>query len=262
MHGKTRRQTAYYACQPSQNLGRGAERAFPDHPVSIWVREEFLFEGILGFFSERIFGVNRRELLEADLKRVECEGDRGARRRIKSLEKAIGQLEARQDRLVRTLELDDDTDGATFRRIRERMDELENERLRKLKDLHALRGEESDADPASPDLLDQLPVSDVNLSSAPEHVLRRMFESFRLQVRYDKVASWATCRVAIREEALDQLQTDSSALFAAQTNDPDGGCSLLVGAPGRALPTSVQPSGQTFYVRQAAMSHRLRSTSI
>jgi hypothetical protein len=171
---------------------------------------------------------------------VESEGDRGPRRRIKSLEKAIGQLEARQDRLVRTLELDDDTDGATFRRIRERMDELENERLTKLKDLHALRGEESDVDPASPDLLEQLPVGDVNLSSAPEHVLRGMFESFRLQVRYDKVASWATCRVAITEEALDQLQTDSSALFAAKTNDPDGGCSLLVGAPGRALLRSVQ----------------------
>jgi recombinase-like zinc beta ribbon protein len=30
MHGKTRRQTVYYACQPSQNLGRGAERAFPE----------------------------------------------------------------------------------------------------------------------------------------------------------------------------------------------------------------------------------------
>jgi site-specific DNA recombinase len=156
--------------------------------------------------------MNRRELLEADLKRVESEVDTGARRRIKSLEKAIGQLKARQDRLVRNLELDDDTDGVTFRRIRERMDELENERLRKLKDLHALRGEEPDADPASPDLLDQLPVGDVNLSSAPEHMLRRMFESFRLQVRYDKVASWATCRVAIREETLDQLLTDSSAL--------------------------------------------------
>ncbi|CAN5378275.1 hypothetical protein BH20ACT22_BH20ACT22_19120 [soil metagenome] len=236
MHGKTRRQTAYYACQPSQNLGRGAERAFPEHPVSIWVREEFLVEGILGFFSERIFGVNRRELLEADLKRVESEVDTGARRRIKSLEKAIGQLAARQDRLVRNLELDDDTDGVTFRRIRERMDELENERLRKLKDLHALRGEEPDADPASPDLLDQLPVGDVNLSSAPEHVLRRMFESFRLQVRYDKVASWATCRVAIREETLDQLLTDSSALLAAQTNDPDGErsqwCTDVGSAPG------------------------------
>ena len=54
---------------------RGAERAFPDHPVRIWVREEFLVEGSWGFFSERIFGVNRRELLEADLRRVKSEGD-------------------------------------------------------------------------------------------------------------------------------------------------------------------------------------------
>jgi hypothetical protein len=92
------------------------------------------------------------------------------------------------------------------------MDELENERLRKLKDLHALRGEEPDADPASPDLLEQLPVGEVNLSSAPEHVLRRMFESFRLQGPLRQGASWATCRVAIREETLDQLLTDSSAL--------------------------------------------------
>ena len=84
MHGKTRRQIAYYACQPSQNLGRGADRAFSEHPVSIWVREEFLVEGILGFFSERIFGMNRRELLEADLMQVESERDTGARLRIKS----------------------------------------------------------------------------------------------------------------------------------------------------------------------------------
>jgi hypothetical protein len=207
----------------AKTWGRGAERAFPEHPVSIWVREESLVEGILGFFSECIFGPNRRELLEADLKRVESEADTGARRRIKSLEKSIGQLEARQNRLVRNLELDDDADGVTFRRIRERMDELENERLRKLNDLHALREEEPEAGSASPELLEHLPVGDVNLASAPENLLRRIFESFRLQVRYDKVASWATCRVVIREDALDHLLTDSSAHFPVKTNDPDGG---------------------------------------
>lgn len=31
------------------------------------------------------------------------------------------------------------------------------------------------------------------------------------------------CRVAIREEALDQLLTHTSALFVARTNDPEGG---------------------------------------
>jgi hypothetical protein len=102
--------------------------------------------------------------------------------------------------------------------------------------------EESDTDPASRDLLDQLPVGDVKLSFAPEHVLRRMFELFRLQVRYDKVGSWATCRVAIREETLDQLLTDSSALLAAQTNDPDGERPLLVGAPNRSLFEPARPA--------------------
>ena len=83
--------TARPAARPPTTLasqartwGRGAERAFPEHPVSIWVREEFLVEGILGFFSDRIFGVNRRELLEADLGQVESEGT-GARDAASSL---------------------------------------------------------------------------------------------------------------------------------------------------------------------------------
>jgi hypothetical protein len=101
-----------------------------------------------------------------------------------------------------------------------------------------------DVDPASPDLLDQLPVGDAKLSSAPEHVLRRMFESFRLQVRYDQVASRATCRVAIREEALEQLLTVSSALFAAQTNDPDGGRSFWLVPPAGFEPAHRAPEAR------------------
>lgn len=62
------------------------------------------------------------------------------------------------------------------------MDELENEGLRKLNDLHALRGEEPERGSASPNLLEQLSVGDVNLASAPEGLLRRIFESFRLEV--------------------------------------------------------------------------------
>jgi hypothetical protein len=50
MHGKTRRSTAYYACQPSHNLGPGAERKYANHPVSLWVREDALLNGIFGFF--------------------------------------------------------------------------------------------------------------------------------------------------------------------------------------------------------------------
>lgn len=101
---------------------------------------------------------------------------------------------------------------------------------------------------------EKLPVGDVRLLSAPEHLLRRMFESFRLQVRYDKVASWATCRVAIKEDALDQLLTDSSALLTAQANDPDGGVPFGLVPPagterkGRSLDRSVQIAATYFLI--------------
>ena len=236
MHGKTRRQTAYYACQPSGNLGRGAERRYGDHPVSIWVREESLLEGVLGFFSERVFGPNRRDLLEADLRRSESSEDKEALRRLKSLEKAIGQFEGRQARLIRSLELDDDPQGAMFRQIRNRMQQLENERREKLEELEALRREQPDAVPGSPGLLDELPVTEEQLAPAPEIVLRDLFEAFRLEVRYNKVSSWATCRVAINEEGIEGLVAHSAELLQSGGRPPQlsgGKRSLLVGAPGR-----------------------------
>lgn len=38
---------SYYVCEPSKNLGPKAEQLLPDHPRSIWVREEALVEGVL-----------------------------------------------------------------------------------------------------------------------------------------------------------------------------------------------------------------------
>jgi site-specific DNA recombinase len=213
MHGKTRRQTAYYACHPSGNQGRGAERQYADHPVSIWVREESLLEVVLGFFSERVFGPNRRDLLEAELRRLGSDDDKEVLRRLRSLEKSIGQAESRQSRLIRSLELDDDPQGAMFRQIRQRMQQLEKERREKLEELEALRREQPDVSPGSPELLDELPVSDEQLVSAPEGLLRDLFDSFRLEVRYNKVSSWAKCRVAINEEGLDGLVAHSAVLL-------------------------------------------------
>jgi site-specific DNA recombinase len=89
-------------------------------------------EGVLGFFSERVFGPNRRDLLEADLRRSESSEDKEALRRLKSLEKAIGEFESRQARLNRSLELDD-PQGAMFRQIRDRMQQLESERRENLR---------------------------------------------------------------------------------------------------------------------------------
>jgi hypothetical protein len=47
------------------------------------------------------------------------------------------------------------------------------------------------------ELLEALPVLPAGLLEAPEEILRRIFEWFQLQVRYDKQANQAHVRVAI-----------------------------------------------------------------
>jgi hypothetical protein len=72
--------------------------------------------------------------------------------------------------------------------------------------------------------------------SAPEGHLKDLFDSFRLEVRYNKVASWAKCRVAINEEGLDGLVAHSAVLMESgryPAQPPNGKRSLLIGAPGR-----------------------------
>src|SRR5262249_10916960 len=55
MFGKTRRTTAYYACQPAGQAPEG-------HPKSLWVPEQPLIAGLTEFFNTRILGEHRRDL--------------------------------------------------------------------------------------------------------------------------------------------------------------------------------------------------------
>jgi hypothetical protein len=105
------------------------------------VREDRLLEGILGFFDERLFGPHRRDLLESD----------------------------------------DDPEGILFRRVRERLSELEQDRTQKLDELRALDAEHLDIGPGAIELLDELPVGEGLFASAPDDVLRQLFQTFRLE---------------------------------------------------------------------------------
>ncbi|SEE21938.1 Recombinase [Streptomyces sp. 2224.1] len=104
MFGKTRHQIPYYACQPDPNEHRGLPW-FPDHPKSLWIREEVLIASVSRFFATRIFGPDRRSLLTTALKTARSAddaGDRIAKERA-ALERAITAIGQRQARLIRTL---------------------------------------------------------------------------------------------------------------------------------------------------------------
>lgn len=119
MFGKTRSGLAYYACYPRLNHGPGAEREYPDHPRSVYVREDPILQGILGFFGERVFGPKRKELLAADLKHVDGEPGRDRARKMTALRRSLEDLELRAARQIRSLEMDDDARGPMFRKVRE-----------------------------------------------------------------------------------------------------------------------------------------------
>ncbi len=133
---------------------------------------------------------------------------------------------------MRNLELDDDPDGLMFRRIRDRLEELEQDRLAKVEELRRLEQEEDTGpEPQAVELLEALPVLPEGLSSAPEERLRRMFECFRLSVSYEKQTNLAHVRVSISEDTVEQVLADGAVLG-------DGGgegtnCAALMCAPGR-----------------------------
>lgn len=60
MFGKTRHGNPYYSCQPGRSRGSIGRERDPNHPPTVYVREEALLDGILRFFGDRIFGPTRQ----------------------------------------------------------------------------------------------------------------------------------------------------------------------------------------------------------
>ena len=209
---------------------------FPGHPASIWVREESLLAGVAEFFATRLLGPTRAELLAADLGRLDHRVVAEQAASLDALGRSIDEITRRQDRLVRTLESQDDPAGTVFARVRDRLGELEAERQAKLDALAALEATEQ-AQSVPVELLDELPAVDVDLLDALHHILRALFEGFRLEVRYHKADHHALVRATIAEDIIGYLDTNVIALFAEQTvgqkrrPGPRDSVSHLRGAP-------------------------------
>jgi site-specific DNA recombinase len=231
MFGKTLRGRTYYACQPGLNLGQAAADRHPDHPGSIWVREDGLLDGLHQLLDERVFGPDRRELLAAELghETTQRRDDHAARRA--ALERAIAQIGERQDRLIATLETRDDATGALFDRVRDRMDTLERERTAKVA---ALRELDQAAEPASdPGLLDALPTTTIDWTDVPAEFQRDLFDALHVQIRYDRTTNTAHGQVTLVGDTGNRVPD----AISAETKEPGptdrAGRSIVVRAPGR-----------------------------
>lgn len=180
MFGKTRRQDTYYACQLDANFDadEAAER-FPGHPRNIWVREDVILPVVLEMMATRLFGPERRALVEADLMALESGRDEEHERKIEALRKAIKDLEKRKRNLTRSIELADDPDAGFVRSVQASHAELESEQQKKRDELAGLDGDDPDVPVPAGELLDELPLlSSAVLARAPQPLLRELLEAF------------------------------------------------------------------------------------
>jgi hypothetical protein len=178
---------------------------------------------------------------EGDKTRVGCHARtrRASRGLAGGPQRTLADLQGRQARLVRTLEVRDDPGGTLFEQIARRLGELDREQQTKLAELRTVVAQRPDADAQAVELLELLPLlTPERLAAAPEPLLRAPFERFQLQVRYHKPQNRATVRVALSDDSLDSLLTSLDDIEGGTAQQglavsSAGGVSLARGAPRR-----------------------------
>lgn len=216
LFGKTRRGLAYYSCQPSADY-RG-----PDHPTSLWVHEKALLDGVAASSPTASSAPTGCTYLADVLARIDGQAARDHHARIAAARRAIGDIDIRRARLVRSLEHTDDPHGDLIRDIRAPAAQLAADRAAKLAELSDLENT-APIQPA-PELLDALPLGAVDLADAPVPVLHHLFEAFRLELRYNKPTNTATCRVTILPETLPELRHAATRLLQHQESHEGDHC--------------------------------------
>ena len=275
LYGKTRYVGdvySYYACEP--NPAHHAHRDwYPTHPKSLWVREDKLLTAVHAFFARRIFGQHRDALLAQREQPTLSDNPSVARRA--ALKTKIREIERQQTNVVTELQTyhptgDDDLDQQWRTQLRASFAELGNQRKTLQAQLAALAEQPTDS-PSDPRLLDQLPVTDVDVAALPEDLQRDLFDSFQLQIRYHHPTRRLTLRGhrQRRHQSSTPLAerrrppgtpgrpgTPGPVIRAAATSTDDrrrcGGLSLALCAPN---PTQYEPSTRGLVI--AAQACRL-----
>ncbi|MBO2454363.1 recombinase family protein [Actinomadura barringtoniae] len=213
MRGKFHRETVYYLCDPAKGY-------VPDgHPKSFWLREDILMDAVSDFFSDNVFGPHRQNLLGTMLTEADDRALRDHQARLDTVRRAIEDIEARRRNLVRTLERTGDPDDDLFNDIRTRSAELSSDRNSKLARLEEL--EQTKPVRPRPELLDLLPTGPIRIDAMPEELQRKLFEAFRLQIRYDRRTDEAECQITLAAAAIRAQQRAAQEALAIEDSGRD-----------------------------------------
>ena len=227
MEGSTRKGAfVYFRCRPRSTSGHDAANRWPGHPSDVYVSQDKLLPGVLGFFAERVFGERRRELLLNDLDATIEAAFRAWEDRLAALERTLADLDTRRSRLLSALETTDDPHGVLVQDVNRRLNELVEQQHAAIADLQRHRANPPDTNGQAPELLERIGrVSLAKLDAAPEPVLRALFDAFGLAITYDPAAKLATVEVTVDDGTLPGIETAIAAV-----TDPSRGELGIFGA--------------------------------
>ena len=234
MYGSFRNQRVYYMCSERSN-NRGRPDRYSDHAEVVYVREDAIMEGISAFFADRVFGPERRALLEADLAAVDDREAVQQRAEAERAERALADIERRQAAILRQAQ---DGDDAFSRGLRQTYNELDEQKRALVTNTTSIGTTvpigPSDADIA---LLDALPHLVTNLSKAPDLLLRQLFKITQLGVRLNDDHDHLLVTLRLPSAHLSEVADTAERIAEAVTVEPKtpdqapNPCTDLVGAP-------------------------------
>ncbi|HEX5116645.1 MAG TPA: recombinase family protein [Pseudonocardiaceae bacterium] len=238
MCGNPRHDTAYYMCAPRNN-NRGRPDKYAGHEKSLYIREDAIMDAVSRFFAYRVFGKDRRAILEAELSTLDDRVEREQEAERGRLQRALADVARRQNTVMRQAQEGDPDDPFT-RALRTTYNELDAERAATLAAIAAL-DVAADAEPDRPTaadvaLLDAMPHLAANLAQAPEPLLRRLFEDTRLSVRLDDDGDHVLISIALPGDNVPTIVTTVEQMGDAIGEMPgqaaDSACDDAVRAPG------------------------------
>jgi site-specific DNA recombinase len=189
MFGKHSKGRDYYCCEPKRDHIRDPDW-YGHHPKAVWISQRLMLQAVHGFFQKRVFGPERRTLLEAEIAAATSSVPPEETARIERLRAEAERLERGKERLLDQLMTEDDggdpLSAAAFRKgIRARFDKLDHERRAVLDQLTQQETTIGPAAGGDATLLDAVPELGLHFTELPEPVQREIYDALRLRVEYD-----------------------------------------------------------------------------
>jgi hypothetical protein len=202
MNGRARKGHHYYACAYVENYGETAALEAHGGQKWVYVREDWLERLVLRFFEQRVFGPMRLDRLAKQLRAHDREQRRNGKLAGTRMRQQIAELDRKVKAQVVALEK-----GIEPELVSQRLAELRGEKAALEEALGNLGDARREAEQEElSEQLGRLPDLTQALREAPVAIKRQVFESFDLQIAYDKQEGRVELTATVSEAVADAFE--------------------------------------------------------